>query len=93
MKICANGEMTVSTFSFTEPHFFPLYHHAAPVKNDPEVDYYQDLMMLCGCYGLDSEDAEMLLDWGYDIDDIEEMLVDHEYRDAVLEEAKMLHEQ
>ena len=93
VKICANGEMSVSAFSYTEPNFFPLYHHATAVKTDPEADYYEDLLMLCGCYGLDSEDEEMLMDWGYDIDDIEEMLVDHKYRDAVLEEAKMLHEQ
>ena len=35
------------------------------------------LLAYCGCYGVDSADVEMLLEYGYTCDEIEEMLTDH----------------
>ena len=31
----------------------------------------------CGCYGVDSSDIELLLEYGYTCDEIENMLADH----------------
>ena len=49
---------------------------------DMDFDNYYDmheeiLLAYCGCYGVDSTDVELLLDYGYTCDEIEEMLVDH----------------
>ena len=34
------------------------------------------LLAYCGCYGVDSEDVELLLEYGYTCDEIEEMLME-----------------
>ena len=36
----------------------------------------QILLAYCGCYGVDSADVEMLLEYGYTCDEIEDMLAD-----------------
>lgn len=35
------------------------------------------LLELCDFYGVDEADVELLLDYGYSVDEIEEMLCDH----------------
>ena len=44
------------------------------------ADYYpiheELLLAYCGCYGVDSSDVELLLDYGYTPDEVEDMLVD-----------------
>jgi hypothetical protein len=43
-------------------------------------DYYpiheELLLAYCGCYGVDSSNVELLLDYGYTPDEVEDMLVD-----------------
>jgi hypothetical protein len=46
--------------------------------------------MICNCYGVDCEDVELLLEYGYTSDEIEDMLFDTEYFEAALKEAKSL---
>ena len=35
------------------------------------------ILEMCGCYGVDEGDVELLLDYGYSAEEIEEMLCDH----------------
>ena len=35
------------------------------------------LLAYCGCYGVDTADVEILLEYGYTCDEIEDMLADH----------------
>ena len=46
-----------------------------------EDDYYnqheQLLLEMCNCYGIDEDDVMMLLDYGYDASEIEDMLCDY----------------
>ena len=50
--------------------------------DDFEDDYYtqheQLLLDICNSFGADEEDIMLLLDYGYTVDEIEEMLVDYE---------------
>ena len=34
--------------------------------------------MKCGCYGVNSSDVELLLEYGYTCDEIEDMLMDYD---------------
>ena len=36
------------------------------------------MLAYCGCYGVDTSEVEMLLEYGYTCDEIEDMLADHE---------------
>ena len=40
-------------------------------------EYEEALLAYCNCYGVDSSDVELLLEYGYTCDEIEEMLMDH----------------
>ena len=49
--------------------------------HDWEEEYYsvheELLLAYCGCYGVDTSDVELLLEYGYTCDEIELMLTDH----------------
>lgn len=44
---------------------------------DDYTDHEQMILEMCGCYGVDEGDVELLLDYGYSAEEIEEMLCDH----------------
>ncbi len=72
LKIDENGIMSRVEFEYlTASSHFGGYNSA---------DYYpiheELLLAYCGCYGVDSADVELLLDYGYTPDEIEDMLVD-----------------
>ena len=48
------------------------------------------LLAYCGCYGVDSSDVELLLEYGYTCDEIEEMLADHDLLRETLHEIKYM---
>jgi hypothetical protein len=72
LKIDENGFISRAEFEYlsTTSHF-GWYDSA---------DYYpiheELLLAYCGCYGVDSSDVELLLDYGYTPDEVEDMLVD-----------------
>ena len=76
-------------------HFASWYDY-----EDPSYYNIHEEMLLayCGCYGVNSADVEMLLEYGYTCDEIEEMLTDHsllrETLDAIkCEDSDSLYEQ
>lgn len=48
------------------------------------------LLAYCGCYGVDSSDVELLLEYGYTCDEIEEMLTDHNLLQEALRDVKFM---
>ena len=72
LKIDENGIVSRAEFEYlTASSRFGWYNSA---------DYYpiheELLLAYCGCYGVDSSDVELLLDYGYTPDEVEDMLVD-----------------
>lgn len=65
----------------TRSEFKPAPNHAHFMRWYDEQYYsmHEELLLAyCGCYGVDSADVEMLLEYGYTCDEIEDMLADHE---------------
>ena len=72
LKIDENGIVSRAEFEYlTASSHFVWYNSS---------DYYpiheELLLAYCGCYGVDSSDVELLLDYGYTPDEVEDMLVD-----------------
>lgn len=63
--------------------------------DDDGSSYYnvheEILLAYCGCYGVDSSDVELLLDYGYTCDEIEEMLVDQSLLREALRDVKYIY--
>ena len=93
LKIDENGIVSRAEFEYlTASSRFGWYNSA---------DYYpiheELLLAYCGCYGVDSSDVELLLDYGYTPDEVEDMLMDtnllHETLMAIrFEECKNVYE-
>lgn len=62
--------------------------------HDWEEEYYsvhEDLLLAyCGCYGVDTSDVELLLEFGYSCDEIELMLTDHNLLQEALRDVKFM---
>ena len=62
--------------------------------HDWEEEYYsvheELLLAYCGCYGVDTSDVELLLEFGYTCDEIEEMLADHDLLNSALRDVKFM---
>ena len=93
VRIDRNGKLSVSTFehiqprySFSNYHFCDWYDLYGIERTDEE--YANDLLLICGCYGVDREDVELLLEFGYSCDEIEEMLFDTELFEETMREIK-----
>ena len=57
---------------------------------DSEDDEEDDLLLVCGYFGVDREEVKYLRSCGYTTDEIEEMLLDLNLLDDALKEAKTL---
>ena len=84
-----NGEVTRSEF---EPKIYRSKYGSWYDYDDSS--YYnmheEILLAYCGCYGVDSSDVELLLEYGYTCDEIEDMLADHDLLHEVLSEVKYM---
>lgn len=69
-----HGKFDTSNLEMWSYYSYRPYHtfYATPRRNE----YQQDLMSYAKCCGIDDADIEMLLDFGYDEDTIEELLYD-----------------
>lgn len=93
VRIDSDGNISISTFeekvqTFDRHYLYHLYDYAYGYKDE---DYTNDLLMFCGSYGVDREDVELLLEYGYDCAEIEEMFFDEEYLQEALAEVKKLY--
>ncbi|SFX40865.1 class II glutamine amidotransferase [Ruminococcus sp. XPD3002] len=88
LRIDKNGVIERSEF---EPRMFRARYGG---WHDWEAEYYsvheELLLAYCGCYGVDSSDVELLLEYGYTCDEIEEMLADHDLLNETLRDVKFM---
>ena len=86
LRIESNGDISREEF---EP---AQYSSNFATWYDYEDSYYsiheELLLAYCGCYGVDSSDVELLLEYGYTCDQIEDMLSDHDLLRKTLQMVK-----
>lgn len=94
VRIDSNGNLSVSTFEghFPERSYRNWFNWYGYDFDDKNEDYTNDLLMICNCYGVDREDVELLLEFGYSSDEIEEMLLDSELLAETMEDIKTLYQ-
>lgn len=82
-----NGNITRSKFE-------PKLYRSKYMSWYDEKPYYglheEMLLAYCGCYGVDSSDVELLLEFGYTCDEIEEMLMDSSLLQEALHDIKYM---
>lgn len=93
--IDGDGKISVSNFDYTEPHYtyrsrrlYDWFDYGTNAKNYD--NYENDLLMICGLYGVDSEDVELLLEY-YSYDEVEHMLFDTDMLYEALRDVKYMH--
>lgn len=92
VRINSNGNISVSTFEERAEHFDWRYLYRLYGYDYGDEDYTNYLLMICGCYGVDREDVELLLELGYSTDEIEEMLLDSDLFEQTMNEVKTLYQ-
>ena len=89
LRIDKNGKITRSRY---EPKIYRTKYMSW--YDDDLSSYYnmheEILLAYCGCYGVDSSDVELLLEYGYTSDEIEEMLTDHSLLREALKDVKYM---
>ncbi len=76
--LCINktGGITRSEF---EPKLYRSKYMSWYGNDEPYYGVHEELLLAyCGCYGVDSSDVELLLEYGYTCDEIEDMLMNYE---------------
>ncbi len=59
--------------------------------DSPYYNIHEEMLLAyCGCYGVDSSDVELLLEYGYSCDEIEEMLADHDLLHEAIRDVKYM---
>ncbi|MDE5765446.1 MAG: class II glutamine amidotransferase [Ruminococcus sp.] len=78
IRIDSSGIITRSEFEGKEDFRYTSFMR---YYDDWEDNYYtqheQLLLKMCNCYGVDEDDVMLLLDYGYDASEIEDMLIDY----------------
>lgn len=94
IRIDSDGKLSVSTFEAQVQHFdwHYLYRLYGYDYGNMDEDYTNDLLMICGCYGVAREDVELLQELGYSTDEIEEMLLDSDLFEQTMNEVKALYQ-
>ncbi|HRU98004.1 MAG TPA: class II glutamine amidotransferase [Ruminococcus sp.] len=88
LRIDKNGVIERSEF---EPRMFRSRYGGWHDWEDEMFSVHEELLLAyCGCYGVDSSDVELLLEYGYTCDEIEEMLADHDLLNETLRDVKCM---
>ena len=87
IRIDRNGDITRSEFE-------PKLYRSKYMSWYDDSSYYniheEILLTYCGCYGVDSSDVELLLEYGYTCDEVEDMLADHDLLHEALRDVKYM---
>lgn len=90
VHIGSDGKLSSSTFESTESDYgFRRYFSWYDVFEEDE-NYENDLLSICGCYGVDRKDVELLLEYGYTADEIEDMLYNSDFFEEAVSEIKSM---
>ena len=93
IKINSNGIIIRSEFdeadSFFNPYTYCHYNDLWDYSEVEDDDYIADLLMICNFYGVNSEDVKMLLEYGYTVAEIEDMLYDSDFFEEAVNAIKL----
>ena len=89
IRIDRNGKVTRSQY---EPKLYKSkYMSWYDYDDSPYYNMHEEILLAyCGCYGVDSSDVELLLEYGYTCDEIEDMLTDHSLLREALRDVKYM---
>ena len=88
LRIDKNGVIERAVF---EPRLFRSRYGGWHDWEDELFSVHEELLLAyCGCYGVDSSDVELLLEFGYSCDEIELMLTDHNLLQEALRDVKFM---
>ncbi len=94
LKISADGKIEKSQFEVHEDFFTPYrwcdYGDWYDDSEEDDTVLEDDITFLCYCFGVSEMDIEALLEYGYTIAEIEDMLLDSDYFEEALAQAKTL---
>ncbi len=91
IEIRPDGNLSRDVFTMMEDLRYVHFWEDWMNRLDSEMtDDLEDLMMICGYYGMEREEVEYLRSIGYTADEIEEMLLDHDLFEDALEGEKTL---
>ena len=89
LRIDKNGEVTRSEFEVKK--YRSKYSSWYDYDDSPYYNMHEEILLAyCGCYGVDSSDVELLLEFGYSCDEIEEMLMDTNLLHEALRDVKYM---
>ena len=89
LRIDKYGEITRSAF---QPKIYrSKYMSWYDYEDSSYYNMHEEILLAyCGCYGVDSSDVELLLEYGYTCDEIEDMLADHNLLREALQDVKYM---
>ena len=88
LHIDKNGEITRSEF---ESKLYRSKYMSWYGYDEPYYGVHEELLLAyCNCYGVDSSDVELLLEYGYTCDEIEDMLMDTNLLQEALRDVKYM---
>ena len=88
LRIDRNGKITRAQF---EPRIYRSKYSRWYTDDLPYYSAQEEILLAyCGCYGVDSSDVELLIEYGYTCDEIEEMLTDHSMLREALRDVKYM---
>jgi hypothetical protein len=93
IEISSDGKISTSLFEEYLPYFYNPRCMRCFDYEEPEDEFWDDLFMICNCFGVTQEDVETLLEYGYTSEEIEEMLLDDDFLHDTLNEIKALNYQ
>lgn len=90
LRIDKYGEITRSEF---QPKIYrSKYMSWYDYEDSSYYNMHEEILLAyCGCYGVDSSDVELLLEYGYTCDEIEDMLADHSLLREALRDVKYMY--
>lgn len=92
LEISPNGKISKSTFEVKEKYrsFFNPYNWCSSEYADwwEKDEREQMLMEYCCMFGVSEEDVQLLLDFGYDAEEIEQMFMDTDMLEEALNEIR-----
>ncbi len=89
LRIDRNGKISRSRY---EPKVYRTkYMSWYDYEDSSYYNMHEEILLAyCGCYGVDSSDVELLLEYGYTCDEIEDMLADHSLLREALRDVKFM---
>ena len=91
VEISPDGKLSISQFSMNERDEWHSWWQMYCDGWGTETDLNNaDILDICGYYGIEREKVELLLSYGYSLDELEELLMNSDFFEEALAEAQEL---